>query len=360
MELTECIGDNGLFLKKRYFLKKYNKFPNKFTLVINENENYCDVLKITNELIYNIFGKNAEIIRDISEYTSKNNSDIDELLLDTSENSNITVFLDRTVVIIDINSIELYYIDSEISNPEEWCKKVWSLLPRKEKEPKEAVVNLVGYSDGQYYTISSKIKKVDIDINENYNDNFIPVFKDIKVFLNSRESGLILLFGAPGTGKSSFIRYLCNKEPNDYIIVPTSLTSRLGDPDFVSFMIDNANSIFILEDCEQVLMDRGINMFNGAISNILNMSDGLLSDIMNLKFICTFNADVNKIDSALLRKGRCYAKYEFEALSKDKVEFLNNKYKLGLSEIKPMTLAELYNSDQTSYEDNKVKKKIGF
>ena len=62
----------------------------------------------------------------------------------------------------------------------------------------------------------------------------------------------------------------------------------------------------------------------------------------------------------MLRKGRCYAKYEFEALSKDKVEFLNNKYKLGLSEIKPMTLAELYNSDQTSYEDNKVKKKIGF
>ena len=125
-------------------------------------------------------------------------------------------------------------------------------------------------------------------------------------------------------------------------------------------MIDSANSVFILEDCEQVLMDRGVNMFNGAISNILNMSDGLLSDIMNIKFICTFNADIKTIDQALLRKGRYYAKYEFKELSEDKVQHLNEKYNLGISDIKPMTLAEIYNADKTEYSEKKKSRKIGF
>ena len=64
------------------------------------------------------------------------------------------------------------------------------------------------------------------------------------------------------------------------------------------------------------------------------MSDGLMSDIFNIKFICTFNADISKIDSALLRKGRCYANYTFKALDKDKVKHLSDKYNLGIKETK--------------------------
>lgn len=91
------------------------------------------------------------------------------------------------------------------------------------------------------------------------------------------------------------------------------------------------------------------------------MADGLLSDIVNIKFICTFNATVDKIDPALLRKGRCFARYEFKELCKEKVEHLNERYELGLKEIKPMTLAEVYNSERTDYtEPEKKIKKIGF
>ena len=104
-----------------------------------------------------------------------------------------------------------------------------------------------------------------------------------------------------------------------------------------------------------------VNTFGGAIANILNMSDGLLSDIFNIKFICTFNADINKVDPALLRKGRCYANYEFKELSEDKVRKLNEKYKLDLSEIKAMTLADIYNANTSDkYSENKTHKKIGF
>ena len=168
------------------------------------------------------------------------------------------------------------------------------------------------------------------------------------------------MYGTPGTGKTSYIRHLCTTVPKDYVVVPNSIASRLGDPDLVSFIMDNTNSVFILEDCEQLLEDRNENVFNSAITTILNMSDGLLSDVCNIKFICTFNAQISKIDPALLRKGRCIARYEFKELTEDKVHIINDKYNLNIDNIKPMTLAEIYNTDKTDYNVKKNNKRFGF
>ena len=90
------------------------------------------------------------------------------------------------------------------------------------------------------------------------------------------------------------------------------------------------------------------------------MADGLLSDIVNIKFICTFNAPITQIDKALLRKGRCIAKYQFNKLEADKVRVLNEKYNLGHTKIEDMTLADLYNSDKPDYTEEIKQTKIGF
>ena len=88
------------------------------------------------------------------------------------------------------------------------------------------------------------------------------------------------------------------------------------------------------------------------------MSDGLLSDIFNIKFICTFNTAIDKIDKALLRKGRCKINYEFKELAAKKVEVLNKKHNLGIKNIQDMTLADIYNYTEDVTE--KKPKKIGF
>ena len=96
---------------------------------------------------------------------------------------------------------------------------------------------------------------------------------------------------------------------------------------------------------------------SGAIANILNMSDGLMSDIFNVKFICTFNADINKIDEAILRKGRCFANYEFKPLCKEKTKALLEKLNIHKDDPQPMTLAEIYNynnEDCTQQSTNKI------
>lgn len=161
--------------------------------------------------------------------------------------------------------------------------------------------------------------------------------------------------------KTTLLRHLITNIPANYIFITPSIASYIGNPEFVGFLQEQKNSVFILEDCEQLLRERTENTFGTSIANILNMTDGILSDIFNIKFICTFNAPEATIDPALLREGRCYFNYKFDKLKADKVAAINKEQNLGIpeEEMTDMTLAELYN-----YKANKKKKtekkKIGF
>ena len=164
--------------------------------------------------------------------------------------------------------------------------------------------------------------------------------------------------GEKGSGKTSAIRHLLSNTDKKYILVTNAIAAHMAEPEFIAFMMENKDSIFILEDCEQILMAREENRFGGAISNILNMSDGLMSDIFNIKFICTFNTDISNIDEALLRPGRCFVNYEFKALSKDKSTKLLESLGHKVDTQKEMTLAEIYNYNPDTIKT--VKKKVGF
>jgi hypothetical protein len=373
MSLTNTFKWSDCFIENRIhdqlvFLKKYEINPNKYIYSIDDE---FDLLKVTREQLQETY-PNATIITclrrspkitscaedDISKSTNlncSNNLNFIPISLNGEQSGDyIKIYDDYAIYSIDENSIILWYYDQ---NPEELIHKLLKLLPIEEYIEEEAGVNLVAYNQ-EYYTIPTKVQPTRINLEENYNDDFIPVTKDIEKFLDERKSGLIVLRGIVGSGKSNYIRHLVTTHPANYVIVTNSLAGHLASPEFISFMLENKNSIFILEDCEQILMDRGDNI-SGAIANILNMSDGLMSDIFNVKFICTFNADIDQIDKAILRKGRCFANYEFKKLCAEKTKVLLNKQGVTLDEYEPMTLAEIYN-----YQDNdcsnKKHSKIGF
>ena len=85
-----------------------------------------------------------------------------------------------------------------------------------------------------------------------------------------------------------------------------------------------------------------------------------MSDAFNLKFICTFNADIASIDKAILRKGRLKVKYEFDKLTADKTEALGKKLGKDIKKGESLTLADIYNYDVTPDAGGKKKKTIGF
>jgi ATP-dependent 26S proteasome regulatory subunit len=114
------------------------------------------------------------------------------------------------------------------------------------------------------------------------------------------------------------------------------------NPDFIDLLIDNPNAVLVIEDAENIIMDRKVNS-SSSVSNLLNLSDGLLSDCLNVQIICTFNSSLSLVDDALIRKGRLIARYEFGKLDVEKARRLSDH--LGLNQVirRPMTLAEITN-----------------
>ena len=207
-------------------------------------------------------------------------------------------------------------------------------------------------SDG-YYLDKGQIKcPNNFDVNKLYNDSFLKEDEKIKNFIKEDDkSGLIILHGDKGTGKSSYIKYLVNQFPDrKFVYVPSSFIDLLGEPAFGSFLISLNNHVIVLEDCENAIRDRKTSGSASAVSLLLNMTDGILSDDLGIKFICTFNDDMKNIDSALLRKGRLVSKYEFKALDVEKAQSLLDE--LGFEDIinKPLSLADIFNYGDDSYE----------
>jgi hypothetical protein len=209
-----------------------------------------------------------------------------------------------------------------------------------------------------FYLETGKIKTPEnFSLEKQYNDSFIKEHNKIINFINDDDkSGLVMLHGLKGTGKSTYIKYLVSSNPEKkFVYVPASLISLLGEPSFGSFLTTLNNHIIVLEDCENVIRDRQTsNSMGSAVSMLLNMTDGILSDDLSIKFICTFNEDVKNIDSALLRKGRMISKYEFTNLEINKANELLKELDIEATTDKPLSLAEIFHYDDDNYE---IKKK---
>ncbi|HNX54546.1 MAG TPA: AAA family ATPase [Prolixibacteraceae bacterium] len=205
-----------------------------------------------------------------------------------------------------------------------------------------------------------KVSKPKLNIEDNYNDDFLEVHQIIRKRLSKKnDKGLVLLHGKPGTGKTSYIRYLLSKVRKEVIFLPPNQASSMTSPDLMALLIDHPNSILVIEDAENIIIDREKNG-NSPVSAILNISDGLLADCLNIQIICSFNTDLSKVDNALLRKGRLIAKYEFKELEAPKAQMLSVKLGFSGSINEPMTLTAIYNQDEKSFVPVKKKNPIGF
>ncbi|TAF63572.1 MAG: AAA family ATPase [Cytophagales bacterium] len=237
-----------------------------------------------------------------------------------------------------------------------------SCIKKGIEEPKaESKIFLLYESQKTLCLKDFEVKKSHINIKENYNDDFADVHELIVKRLNtSDDKGLVLLYGNPGTGKTSYIRYLTSLINKRMIYIPPEYAYKIASPDFLPLLISNPNSVLIIEDAEEIVEAREAGR-NISVSNLLNLSDGLLSDCLNIQIICTFNTHINNIDRALLRKGRLIATYEFKALATEKARTLSQQ--LGFQTLinEPMSLADIYNQTDTDFSDkNNVNGKIGF
>ena len=223
---------------------------------------------------------------------------------------------------------------------------------RERRKPLE--INLVVSGSYGFDLRSMEIKRTRLDLDLFYEDDFKAVDEVIQQRLRKKEDkGIVLLHGLPGTGKTTYLRYLIGRIKKRVLFLSPGIANDLMNPEFMELLIDNPNTVVVIEDAENIIRDRRTS--NGSsVSNLLNISDGLLADFLNVQLICTFNSPLTMVDSALLRKGRLIAKYEFGKLSVAKAQALSNHFGHRIEITKPMTIAEVANPHEAEQAANRV------
>ena len=185
--------------------------------------------------------------------------------------------------------------------------------------------------------------------------------------LRSQHSGLSIFRGPPGTGKTSFLRYLIHKlkHTHAFYYLPVSHYGMLSDPAMAQFWIrenlrrTGIKKVIILEDAEPLLLERSGDNWR-HLSNLLNVSDGLLGEFLRVHVLCTMNADVTQIDPAVLRSGRLVASRKFGRLGADDARKLAAAKGLRLRAQDDYSLAEIYHGGNVNGPALAPARRVGF
>jgi SpoVK/Ycf46/Vps4 family AAA+-type ATPase len=349
--LQDLIDYNAQISPGQFFLTTNNHFPNLLTFSEDiDGEKLLVALKEK----YQVAPENIWVNR-------RYNKDDDKRILRSflvALRQNLIIYFgfddnaDTTKILYD-DKVEDELLTELTAIVKECCE-----IPRAESK-----IFLLYESHGYLALRDFEVKKSNIDLAMNYNDDFLPVHEVILKRLQTQDDkGLVLLHGLPGTGKTSYIRYLTSLINKKMIYIPPEFAPKIASPDFLPLLISNSNSILIIEDAENIIEDRGSSR-SAAISNLLNITDGLLSDCLNIQILCTFNTHITRIDKALMRKGRLIAIYEFRELMKDKAEKLSESLGHENHIDKDTLLTDIYNQGDNHVPpatNGTTRKKIGF
>jgi hypothetical protein len=169
--------------------------------------------------------------------------------------------------------------------------------------------------------------------------------------LANRHSGVTILFGPPGVGKTSYLKMLMARFIDRFVFyyLPISAFEILSAPHFVGFWLEQnrrngpMTKLAIVEDAENLLLPRD-ERSRAQVSNLLNIGDGFLGEHLKLHVVATTNTPMRRLDEAMLRPGRLMGTREFRRLTRDEALRLAQAKGLKLTDgTDSWSLAEIYN-----------------
>lgn len=340
-----------------YFIPKFNTLPSRIS--------FSNIVKI--KLINYLQENNWLSIQEVVTSKSKTKNEEAFALIEqhhTSSSNDRSIWIKDRYIVYVIDEAEglCEVLAAYDCNDTSACDFLKSAITAFEKEEENSssfyLLTKNGYGELDLKKYNAKMPD-GINLSLNYGKDFDKVNETILDKLANNQSGLYILHGASGTGKSTYIKWLATNVKKKFIYVPEFMVPSINDPNVMQLFLEHTNSVVILEDAEKLLTKREASATSMA-SLILNLSDGILSDIMKLSVIVTYNTSTDNIDQALLRKGRLRYIYEFKPLNIEDAKTLMVSHginKKQMSELegkglikKQMSLAEIYNM----YDENGI------
>ena len=338
--------DSGLndFL---YLWDIFKTRPNKVlihgTFDFKETENFFDQYEKVNKFTEIICLEIDDIIND-------------KVLLKSTESIYISyIAVDKLTESAVISDITIYYSSSEDADEvNEIIKSVSEYQVIDDSEDGHNL-NVVSLSNNSIELEEIKYDDIDIDNIEEYYSK--QTFKDLSKWLKKskkQQSGLSILYGKRGTGKSSAIKYLATKLDRNLIFVPNNLVDlTINSSDFSKFLRKHENPILILDDCEMIF-NEFFTKSNIIANNLMQLVDGLLSN--KLSIITIFNVeDKSEIDHNLIECNNLIDIIEFTDLSNSEANQLSELLGYKQKHKNDIRLLDLIKNTKS---DNK--KRLGF
>ncbi len=334
---TNDVFNTGYLCGKSLYLYCFNEIPSA-----------CYIDDIDGEKAFNaIKEKYGHLIKAVHTYRYSNSRQKNFAFNETH-----VVMQNNCVLEFDCSYCEIYHNGSQDDFIKDCVILMKAFKERQRKKPLE--INLISNGRNGLELKQLEVKRTKLDIGLFYEDDFKEVNDTIcKRLQNNMDKGIVLLHGLPGTGKTTYLRYLIGKIKKRVLFVSPSVAGEITNPEFIQLLVNNPNSVLIIEDAENVIMDRKLTS-NASVSNLLNISDGLLADFLNVQLICTFNSSLTLVDSALLRQGRLIAKYEFGKLGINKAQRLSKHFGFDRMINEPMTIAEIANPHEKVHRQPKI------
>ena len=222
------------------------------------------------------------------------------------------------------------------------------------KEADDAEFYILSTNSGELSTRRIRVKPRMVngaELQLHYGEDFAEWHRGFVKAIAERHTGVTIMQGLPGTGKTSYLRYLVHelRKTHRFYYLPTSVYPVLMAPAAVDFWVtenvihERFTKVVVIEDAESLLMQRASDN-QESVSNLLNIADGFLGEFLKLHVICTINAPVEKLDPAITRPGRLIASRRFRRLTAAEAQRLAAAREISLQPQEDYSLAEVYNS----------------
>ncbi len=310
---------------------------------INASTNVFDQIEevVKNRTINEFINNGFNLYNESKTWQQSSNFDAYRFIL--TLNPKQYVFLGDSTVFMKTDKFFLFVrtynnLNLDIYGPYQDVKNVLEFVDKKYNSIKESA-SIRWFYNKDMHSVSLPLK------HKPTYDSFYPMLNGPRTdyydkFLDS-EANILILLGEPGTGKTNFLKDMMNHSATETFLTYNEDLMQ-NDSFFVQFIQSEARFL-VFEDADTYMSARSDG--NYMMHRFLNVAEGLVSS-KNKKIVFSTNLPSSqRIDEALLRKGRCfdlltfrrYSEVEAQRICKD----LGKPMPLGKQF--PITLANLLN-----------------